>query len=381
MAQVGIELPARRSGQAADLAIERPTHTSCLSLEHDDAGDDGPTPLAYDMLVVPTDFTLETLHAKWRKGEIVAPNLERGYAWGLPRASKLIDSFMMGIPVPPVYLSTTDERTYVVVDGLQRLLTVFSYFEGRFPENTPHAGREFRISGINEGSGLCGRTFDELDEEDSKRLTDSSLRVMTIIHNDPADWPGMHEVFERLNAGGAPLAAQEVRACAYHGTLSDLLGELNGLEEWRDVLGMPGPDPLMKDRELVLRCMALFHEGDRYEHPMKAFLSAFMGAHRDPGGDYLDAERQRFAAACRAVTKSLGPAPFTDLDGRLRVPLLDSVLVAFAVNGETACPVDIAERFEALRADPEFGRHAGVASAEAGAVRGRMRLARRILFE
>ena len=372
MAQVGIEPPARRAVQAA---------TSALSLEHDDSNDDGLTPLAYDMLVVPTDFALETLHAKWRRGEIVAPNLERGYAWELPRASKLIDSFMTGIPVPPVYLSTTDERTYVVVDGMQRLLTVFSYLEGRFPEGTPHAGREFRISGINEGSGLRGRTFGELDEEDSRRLRDASLRVMTIIHNDPSDWPGMYEVVERLNAGGAPLAVQEVRACAYHGPLSDLLGELNGLEEWRDILGMPGPDPLMKDRELVLRHMALFHDGGRYEHPMKAFLSAFMGAHRDPGEEYLDAERRRFAAACRAVTKRLGPAPFSGPDGLLQVPLLDSVLVAFAANGEAARPGDIAERFGALRADPEFGRHAGAASAEAGSVRERLRLARRILFE
>ena len=374
MAQIGIEAPARRAGRPSGPA-------SCLALDRDDADDGGPAPLAYDVIVVPTDFALETLYSKWRSGEIVAPRLERGYAWGMSRASRLIDSFMTGLPVPPVYLSTTDERTYVIVDGLQRLLTIFSYLEGRFPENTPHASQEFRISGVNEDSALCGRTFDELDEEYSRRLRESSLRVMTIIHNDPADRSGMYEVFERLNAGSAPLAPQEVRACAYHGPLSELLCELNGLGEWRDVLGMREPDPRMKDTELVLRYMALFHAGDRYEHPMKDFLSGFMGANRDPGGEYLDAERQRFAATCRAVGDGLGSAPFTGSDGRLRVPLFDSVFVAFAANGAAACPDDIAARFEALRADPEFALHAGVESADAGAVRGRLRLARRVLFE
>lgn len=390
MSQVGIEMPPQRVARAAAAAagpshLRRPAAAAAgLSLEHDDAdGDGGPTPLAYDMLVVPTDFTLETLHAKWRNGKIVMPSLERGYSWGLHRASRLIESFMMGLPVPPVYLSTTDERTSVVVDGLQRLLTVFSYLEGTFAEGTPHSGREFRIAGINEDSALYGRTFDELDEDDRRRLMDSSLRVMTVIHNDPADWPGMYEIFERLNSGGAPLAPQEVRACAYHGPLSEMLGDLNGLEEWRDVIGSPDPDPRMKDRELVLRYMALYHEGDRYAHPMKEFLSRFMGARRDPGEGYLEEERRRFVATCRAVTEGLGPAPFNNKDGQLRVPLFDSVFVAFARNRAEAasCPGDIAERFGALRSDPEFGRHAGVQNAPAGTVGGRLRLARKMLFE
>lgn len=147
------------------------------------------------------------------------------------------------------------------------------------------------------------------------------------------------------------------------------------------MLGRVDPDPQMKDRELVLRCMALFHEGDRYEAPMRDFLSVFMGMRRDPGADYLEAERRRFAAACRAVREALGPAPFSNRHGQLRVPLLDSVFVAFARNGAAGCPGDISERFKALRGSPEFAQHAGVSSATTGAVRGRLRLANKMLFE
>lgn len=385
MAQAEAEGVARHAGLAAAPLSARRGGGAGLALEYDDANDDDDddesTPPAHDILVIPTDYTLETLHAKWRNGDIVVPRLELGYAWGRTKASKLIESFMMGLPVPPVYLSTVDERKSVVVDGLQRLLTIFSYIEGAFPENAPHAGQEFRIAGVNRGNALYGRTFGELDDEDGRRLKDSTLRVMTIVHNDPADWPSMCEIFERLNAGGAPPAAQEVRSRVHPGPLSELLEDLNGLEEWRAVLGMPSPDPRMKDRELALRCLALFHDGDRYARPMKGFLSGFMGGRRDPGDAYLDAERRRFADTCRAVTESLGPAPFSNRRGQLRVPLLDSVFVAFAGNGAKARPGDISERFEALRADPEFALHAGALSATTEAVRGRLRLARRMLFE
>lgn len=380
MAQIGIEVPARR----ADLAAPELDHgraAADLVLEHDDADDGETTPPLYDIFVIPADYTLETLYERWRSGKIVLPRLRRRYTWGLPHASKLIESLMAGIPVPPVYLSTTDEETSIVIDGMQRLLTIFSYFEGAFPKDAPHGVGEFRIAGINRDNVLYGKTFGELDEEDGRRLKDSSLRAMTIVHNDPSDRSGIYEVIERLGAGAAPLAAQEVRSCAYRGPFSELLDDLNGLGEWRDVLGRPDPDPRMKDTELVLRYMALFHDGGRYAHPMKGFLSDFMGAHRDPGDGYLGAERLRFASTCRAVTESLGPAPFNNGRGQLQVPLFDSVFVAFAGNGTAGCPGDIADRLEALRADPEFGRLAGAQSTATGAVRGRLRLARRMLFE
>lgn len=140
---------------------------------------------------------------------------------------------MIGLPVPPVYLSTIDEETSVVLDGHQRLLTIFSYFEGTLPRGSPHGGQEFRIEGINRGSALYGRTFDELDYDGRARLKNSLLRVMTIVHNNPEDGLSMYEISERLNAGGTPLAAQEARSCAYHGPLSDLLGDLNSMGEWR----------------------------------------------------------------------------------------------------------------------------------------------------
>lgn len=133
----------------------------------------------------------------------------------------------------------------------------------------------------------------------------------------------------------------------------------------------------MRDVEAVLRCMALLHEGAGYESLMRAFLSGSVARHRNPGREFVDRERGRFAGVCRDVRGALGSRPFNER-GQLRMPLLDSALAAFARSaGRT--PEDMGDRFERLRAGEEFARPAGAASASAASVRGRLRLAQETL--
>lgn len=347
-------------------------------VQDDDMG--ASTPLEYNIHAMPADYTLETLHQKWRSGDIEDPKLQRGYVWKPPQASKLIESFMMGLPVPPVFLAAGDDGRSIVIDGMQRLLTVFSYLDGRYPDDSPYKGKKFQITGINEESGLCGKAFLDLGDDDQRRLKSAVLRATIVTQNGPkGDNSGMHEVFERLNAGGAPLTAQEARSCLYAGAFSDMLRELNGDKDWRDIVGTPRPDPRMKDVEMILRYMALFHAEGAYAPPMKGFLSGFMAGHKDPGEGFIGGEHARFAEICRAVRNALGPRPFSNERGQLRMPLFDSVFVAFA-RGGGRCPGDIKERFAALQGSEEFAGYSAKAATAASSVRGRLRLAREILF-
>ena len=204
------------------------------------------------------------------------------------------------------------------------------------------------------------------------------------------DGSGVYEVFERLSAGGARLEAQEVRSLAYPGGLGGILCEMNGNGDWRAVLGKAGPDPGMKDVEMILRYMALFHAEAEHAEPMGGFLTRFMARHKDPGREFLEGERGRFEGTCRSVPAALGPAPFSNERGQLRPPLFDSVFVAFARSaggsgggGGGARPPDNAgERPGMLLSDERFaGYSAGPSSAAAGATRGRLRLAQEIMFE
>ena len=339
------------------------------------------TPLEYNIFAMPADFTLETLHQKWRNGDIKIPEFQRGYVWKPPQASKLIESFMMGLPVPAVFLATGDDNRSIVIDGMQRLLTVFSYLDGKYPDDSAYKGRRFQITGINEKSRLYGKTFWDLGDDDQRRLKNAVLRATIVMQNEPKDDDsGIYEIFERLNTGGTSLEPQEVRNCLYAGGLNDMLRGLNSDKDWRAILGRPRHDPRMKDVEMILRYMALFHAEGEYSAPMKNFLSRFMAKHRNPGAEFVDAENGRFASLCRTICDTLGPKPFNNEYGQLRMPLFDSVFVAFAHNADGP-PVDIKERFERLRAGEEFARYAGKATTSVAAVRGRLRLARETLFE
>lgn len=353
-------------------------------LSVDEAEDRGgeSTPLEYNIFSMPADYTLETLHQKWRNGDITIPRFQRGYVWKAPQASRLIESFMMGLPVPPVFLATDDNERSVVIDGMQRLRTVFSYLDGAYPIDSDFKGKKFQIVGINENSRLYGKTFQDLGEDDQRKLKNAVLRATIVMQNIPRDDDSsIYEIFERLNTGGTSLEAQEVRNCVYRGSLNDLLGRLNDDKDWRDILGKPRRDPRMKDMELILRYMALFHGGHKYAPPMKKFLSSFMAKYKNPGAEFLGREQGRFADVARAIRGALGPKPFNNKYGQLRVPLFDSVFVAFAHSGGGRCPGDIKERFASLQVDPDFARYTEKSTTTASAIKGRLDRAREILFE
>lgn len=171
-----------------------------------------------------------------------------------------------------------------------------------------------------------------------------------------------------------------MRSCLYAGEFADLLQRLNGDKDWRAILGRPRPDPRMKDVEMILRYTALFHAEGGYAPPVKSFLSGFMASHKNPGEEFIDGECARFASVCRTVRNALGSTPFSNEHGQLRMPLFDSVFVAFVRSG-SRCPGDIRERFDRLRGGEEFAKYAGKATTSVSAIKGRLRLARETLFE
>ena len=182
--------------------------------------------------------------------------------------------------MPSIFLYT--ERTteqMLVVDGQQRLRSVFFYFTGFFGEEDRSARRSvFRLRGLNEDSPFYNKTFVDLQEENpaaARKLKNSVLRAFVIRQLDPADDTSIFHVFERLNTGETLLHNQEVRNAVCGGPLNDLLHSLNANTQWREILGKPAADSRMRDVELILRFFALHHASDRYSKPMKEFMSKY----------------------------------------------------------------------------------------------------------
>lgn len=307
-------------------------------------------PPDYQINTYPADFTLEVLYQKWLAGDIEIPKFQRQFVWRQNQASKLIESFLIGLPVPAVFLYT--ERTtqkYLVIDGQQRLRSVFYYFEGYFGEKKNGQRDVFSLTGLSAKSKYDKKEFKELSAPDQRKLRNCVLRSFIVQQLNPDDDDtSMFHVFERLNTGGTFLANQEIRNCVYRGNFGELLQELNVLPDWRSLIGKELVDSRQRDIELILRFFALLDRA-HYEKPMKDFLSRFMKKNAVLKDTVREQFRQLFADTCKAVRGALGPKPFHIRRG-LNSAVFDCVMVSFA-HHLASIPNDVKARYDRMLAD------------------------------
>lgn len=326
----------------------------------------------YKIISYPADYTLKGLHDKWVADEIYVPSFQRRYVWTINQASSLIESFLLGLPVPAIFLyRERPTQKLLVIDGQQRLRSVFGYFDGKFPD----INQRFFLRKVKpQWDGLL---FDELTNSDQIRLRDSVLRAIIVEQVDPKDDTSMFHIFKRLNTGGTTLKPQEIRNALYHGPFATLLDELNRLRIWRALLGAEEPDKRMRDVELILRLISLAEQSDRYYKPMKDFMSGFMKASNLDTSNFERYEHNFVTAVENAVGK-LGPKPFHIKRG-LNAAAYDSVMVAFYRHWRQ-CPPDIDERYRNLLYNEAYLSYISVATTDVDTVKKRIELAEQRLF-
>jgi hypothetical protein len=322
----------------------------------------------YRILSYPADYTLKGLYDKLREGEISIQPFQRGWVWSHAKASKLIESFLVGLPVPGIFLYKEPSQKQLVIDGQQRLRTICAFFEGKLPD-----GSNFHLKDVS--PQWQGKYYEDLDEPDKIRLRDSVLRSVIVEQLHPEDNSSIYHIFERLNTGGMGLTPQEVRNCVYHGPLNDLVVELNENSTWRTIFGSSKPDPRMRDVELIVRFFALWEDSGAYSKPMKGFLNAFMDK-RQWESD-VEPYRKIFVNTVENVAKSLGDKPFHRTRG-INAAILDSVMVAFAKS--SSIPEDIPARFQSLKEDLGYQDAISVHTTDDEKVASRVRLAEEVLF-
>jgi hypothetical protein len=330
-----------------------------------EAEEDVPVPV-YKIRVYPSDPTLEVLNERWKRGEIILTEFQRGWVWSASQASKLIESFLAGLPVPPVFFYREESGKEVIIDGQQRLRTIVGFFECMLPDHSP-----FFLKGVS--IQWAGKNYTTLNESDKNRLRQSILRVIIVEQIDPQDITSMYEVFSRLNTGGTTLSAQEVRNASCHGPFNDMLRDLNKLEAWRAVLGKSSMDARMRDVELIARFLAL--NDSEYTKPMKKFITDFMFRHRHlaDNEEYKDS----FTKTITTVYEKLGAKPFHIYRG-LNAAVFDSVMVAFSKNLD--CPPDIRSKYNALIKREDYWDKVSSATTDEDTVRERIRIAQEALF-
>lgn len=231
-----------------------------------------------------TDMTFRELITMYEEGDLEKPEMQRKYVWDKNEASRFIDSILLGLPVPSIFLAKTDDEKRLIVDGYQRIMTVYDYVKrGIFGGD----GKSFSLSNsdiIN--TRWRGKTFQELQPEEQRKIRNSPIHAIVFEQKEPKDDTGMYQIFERINTSGRSLKPQEIRNCVYHGKFNKLLLELNKYEAWRNLFKNSEEDSRMSDVELILRMFAFAYLPKQKESAQKQinlvkYLNIFMKRNGD----------------------------------------------------------------------------------------------------
>lgn len=363
----------------------------------------------YDITSTPNDFNVSTLFNFVESGAVRIPGFQRNFVWDRARSSKLIESLILGLPVPQLFLYEQARNRFLVIDGQQRLMSIYYFIKKRFPlkekrselrtifdetgsipdevlhddayfetftlrlsEKLPHHKNKFK--------GLNYATLGDYKTQFDLR----PLRNVVVKQNAPSeDDSSMYEVFNRLNTGGVNLDPQEIRTSMYHSKFYDMLYRLNAQLLWRRLLRAEEADLHMKDIEILLRGFAMLIDGDNYSPSMVRFLNQFSRkckGHDDSQNEYLSNLFISFLKACVNLPDG---AFLNKRNKRFNIALYEATFTAitqaaFRERREIQGEVNAAE-VATLESDSEFTSASLQGTTRTANVETRLRRAREIM--
>lgn len=259
------------------------------------------------------------------------PDYQRSYIWDNKKASLLIESILLNVPIPVIYVEEEEDSTWNVVDGLQRLNSLRRFF-----------ANEFKLSGLEVLSELNKSQFSTLNAKAQRVLKNGILRIIVILQESHPEIK--YDIFQRLNRGSVRLNEQELRNCLYRGKLNEEVREMRELKALQQILGLKRPHPRFVDAELVLRSIALISRFDpktgtleKYRGKMKGFLNLFMQEKKDASSSEIEAFKKSFVHSLESSFAVFGEKAFRRIEPTNRVAerqinraIMDVIMVGFS---------------------------------------------------
>jgi hypothetical protein len=355
----------------------------------------------YDLTTSPNDFNVLTIYNFVQSGSVIIPGFQRNYVWDRKRASRLIESLIIGLPVPQVFLYEEDRNKFLVIDGQQRLMTVYYFMSGRFPRRDKRSElravfdqygeipdsilhddayfEPFNLQLPESGQGVVNK-FSRLNYQtlgDYKMPFEMrTIRNMIVKQLRPSgDASSIYEMFNRLNTGGVNLTPQEIRSSLFHSRFYDSLYQWNMDPRWRKLIGQEHPDLHMRDIEVMLRAFAMERNVDTYAPSMVKFLNRFSKAAQQEGPDGIAEFHERldwFLSEVSAVPRSVWLAR----QQKFLVNLFESVFAAAVrAHAEGKLKRLDADAIMAIRESADYIRHSQERTTDTENVKGRYRAA------
>lgn len=286
-----------------------------------DPSEDEVLEFTYSILSYGADYPVDSLVSRLRSLKIRTPSFQRDFVWSEGKASRFIESLLLGLPVPGIFLSKDiDSADMLVIDGQQRLKSLLFFYNGIIREKV------FKLKDVH--PKFEGKTYKELKAEDRQRLDDSIIHATIVKQDEPSeDNSSIYLIFERLNTGGMLLQPQEIRSAIYQGEFADLLKHLNDYPAWRELYG--NRSTRLKDQEFILRFFAMYFFRDKYKKPLKGFLNEYMAENRDLKLNGAEQLTKIFTKTVNFVTSNLGKSAFRPM-GIMNAGVFDSMMVGIA---------------------------------------------------
>ena len=334
--------------------LNNENETTWIDIEDEVNSEEDVSFTEYEISASPNDFNIKTLFDFIDSGIVKIPGFQRNYVWDIKRASKLIESIIIGIPIPQIFLFEEEKNKFIVIDGQQRYMTIYFFTLKRFPRKEKrlelrkifdeHKGipeeilnnngyfTDFNLklptSQPNQTNKFHGLNYYTLDEEDKVSFDLRTIRNIIIKQNSPDDGHSVvFEIFNRLNSGGVNLKPQEIRTSLFHSDFYDMLYKINLYDKWRAFTPTNTPNLHMKDIEILLRGFAMLIRGAEYKPSMTRFLNKFSFEAKSFPKENIDFLQSLFYAFVDNLPENVERL-FYSKTGRFNISVYESIFVA-----------------------------------------------------
>lgn len=339
------------------------------------------------------DMSFRELISMYDDDELLKPELQRKYVWEKTEASRFIESILLGLPIPSIFLANTPDNNKLIIDGYQRIMTVYDYVKkGIFSKD----GKAFKLTNTDKiNYRWRGKSFNELSEFDQKKIRQTTIHAIIFEQKQPKDNDSsLFQIFERINTSGKILKPQEIRNCVYQGKLNALLFELNQDIYWRKLYGNDIEDSRMLDLEFILRFMALgskeIKDQNTGQISLKMFLNEYMGKKSNNQDPFIETKRKEFITTIKFLFENLGESAFRNISSegsyqsRFNPTIFDSISIAtdYAIKklGEEIPVENIKEKHLELLNDAQYKEYTTIRTTNNEHINGRINIACQKLF-
>ena len=331
--------------------------------------DDDMESVAYVISSWGADLSFRELITMYQEGELIKPEIQRHYVWSKKEASRFIESILLGLPVPSIFLAEFNSQK-LIVDGYQRIMSIYDYIaRQKFADenkafkltDSPIIAKKWR-----------GKSFTELHVDDQRKLKSTTIHAIVFSQQEPTlNYSSLYQIFERINTGGQKLTAQEIRNCIYQCDFNKELIQLNKNPIWRKLLNSPLPNSRMVDIDTILRFFALSQssvlKSTKSQISLNQIENDFMGKSTNFTDIEISTHSANFIKYITFIEKHFGTSAFFNYSietqqftNKMHTAIFDSLMIATQYivdnNQSKNIPHDIKDRWTNLIKNNELYR-------------------------